>query len=111
MTWRSFVDFWLMRELGHEDTILRNYDVTRLAGLKTDKEDSAVLRLALRRAGIYSGNSDAANYVPEVAARLDALGLRYISLTQIRVRLIAWFYWDRLRAGEVSTWFKNELLR
>jgi hypothetical protein len=105
MTWVSFVDFWIMRELGTEDSVMRNYDITRMTG-----EGSTHLWLALKRIGVPCTAKDHENYVPEVRARLVAIGVPEPPLPQVRIRLIAWYNWDRIRKGEVGSWFLSEMV-
>lgn len=114
MTWGSFVDFWLMRDMGHEDAVLRNYDVMKFVGPERTSENGWNLHLwlALKRIGIHSTKSEESlNYLPEVAARLQAMGHPRPDFEQVRIRLIAWFTWDRIRKGDIQQWFIAEHIR
>lgn len=108
MTWRSFVDFWVMRELGQEDAVLRNYDVLKFAGTK---KDSVGLNLALRRIGIAAPAKETLNYIPEVMARLKAIGIDTTDFDKVRVRLVGWYTWDRIRKGDIQQWFLAEHIK
>jgi hypothetical protein len=104
MTWASFVDFWLMREMGLEDTVFRNYNVMALTG-----KGDIHLWAAIRRAGFQASTAeDALNTIPTVIARLAALGVQRPTYEQVRVRLIGWYTWDRIRKGEVQSWMLSE---
>lgn len=108
MTWRSFVDFWCMRELSQEDTIMRNYDITRYTG-----KGETHLWLALKRIGLSGVQANTVeNYVPEVAQMLANIGPSPIpEFERVRVRLIGWYTWDRIRKGELSSWFLSEMVK
>lgn len=105
MTWGSFVDFWIMREMGHEDAIMRNYDIMRFVG-----SGELRLSLALSRIGIPHRSDEALNYVPEVCGRLTAMGQPAASVPQVRTRLIGWYEWDRIRRGDIRSWFLSEMV-
>lgn len=107
VTWASFVDFWIMRELGQEDSIMRNYDVMKYAG-----RGAFALMFGVQRIGIPVRHVDEApNYIPEVMARLQAIGFKELNPDQVRVRLIGWYTWDRIRKGDIQQWFMAEHIR
>lgn len=101
MTWGSFMDFWIMREMGHEDAVFRNYDLTWNLG----KGASDIhLFLAFNRLGLIhtKGKADISLHMAEVRQRLLNTGQRDVDENRLALRLCAWHNWDRIRAGEVQ---------
>lgn len=109
MRWSSFIDFWIMRELGMEDAIFRNYDLLKFTG--RDRKWELHLWLAMRRMGLEPANSKtAADMIPEVAQRIaNVYSCPRPDYETLRIRIIAWAVWDRIRTGETQTWFKSEM--
>ncbi len=97
MTWRSFMDFYLMRELGHEDAIIRNY-----IDLRTDSmhDNHACVYSAIVRIGlpVEKGNWKLAVYA--VMQMLVNMGLERPDFDVVRIRLNQYYQWDKIRTGE-----------
>lgn len=106
MTWRSFVDFWLMRELGQEDAIMRNYDIMRFAG-----KGETHLWLALGRIGMREAGTPIPLLLHSVCTALRNVGCAAPNPEQVRQRLIGWYTWDRIRKQEITQWFLSEMVR
>lgn len=105
--WRSFVDFWIMRELGQADAVFRNYNIMWGSGRANNGPS---LWRPLKRIGIFPKHVDEApNHIPEVAVRLEAIGLTRPDYGAIDVRLRGWYNWDRIREGEVMKWVLAEM--
>jgi hypothetical protein len=106
MTWVSFMDFYLTRELGQEDTIMRNYDLLGYVGKSPEIADKPMhLWLALKRSGLML-NDDSWTYAPwamaEGAQRIVNLGGERPTNQKLAVRLMAWYTWDRIRKGDLQ---------
>lgn len=112
MSWTSFIDFWIMRELGQEDAIFRNYDLLRYSGNGQGQLYAAMKQLGMDMTRIQKWEY-ADNFVPEVAQNIANM---YCLTTrpdpaQVRIRLIAWYTWDRIRRGVVTQWFLSEMVK
>lgn len=100
MTWRSFVDYVLMVELGQQDAIMRNYDLDHLKGAKPGQ----VLDRAFARMGFDQPNTPRAFVIPEIAQRLRNMGYSPTSPEQLAQLARRWYTWDRIRTGDVLMW-------
>lgn len=113
MTWASFINFWIMRELDMEDAIFRNYDLLRFSGYE---RGSGQLALAMKRLGVDGTRlrkwEYAEDMLPEIAQRIaNVYNVERPAYEKVRVRLIAWYSWDRIRCGELRQWFMDEMIR
>lgn len=110
MTWGSFMDYWLMRELGQQDAICRNYWLDKYA--HQAKYRFAVTHVAmngwdvkaLNRLRIFDDTCSPYWQLKQVAQCLVNYGASYPDLEVLRVRLIEWYTWDRLRKGDLTRW-------
>lgn len=106
MTWSSFVNYCVMRQMEAEDTIQRNYDLlyydppaTRIGGA-----NAFYPKLALKRVGIDPKISGPAG-LAEVQARLTSIGMKVPDALEL---LVEWYFHDRIRLGEVGYWPKRK---
>lgn len=107
--WQSFLNFWIMRELGQEDAILRNYDVMSTQG---KGGGSSHLYLAIRRLGEPARTQeDALNWLSEIAQRFVNMGAERPDIAVLHNRLRGWYVWDRIRMGEYKQWFLSEAVK
>jgi len=98
MTWRSFVGYVLMREMGHEDAVYRNYDVSDLNG----SSPGIVLDRAFDRMGFDQKNTARPFVLPIIAQYLRNVGYQPpADLAQLGALAREWYQWDRIRAGEL----------
>ena len=108
--WQSFVNFWLMRELGQEDAILRNYDVLRYNG--KDNGWRLHLWLAVKRLGEPAKSvEDAQNWLNELAQRFVNMGAERPALSVLDNRLRAWYVWDKIRRDEYQQWYLSGMVK
>lgn len=96
MTWRSFMDYWLMRELDQQDAIARNYVLcTPKAHDNHNFCYDALKRMGI---GVRKGNWQFA--IDEIVQRLVNMGYQRPDRDVVRIRLNEWYTWDRIRTGE-----------
>ena len=109
MTWLSFINFWIDRELGLEDSITRNYDLWRN---NTDgMHESMSVILACCRLGLSKSPHDRYNNLKEVEQRIfDLTGVRPFA-PKVCATLSAWYNYDRINKGELAKWFLKEAFR
>lgn len=96
-----------MREMGQEDAIFRNYDLLWNCGKHhaENPSESMHLWLALKRINVFQHGEPRSRIpwgVAEVAQRVVNLGGERPPNSQVVIRLIAWYNWDRIRKGEVQ---------
>lgn len=97
---RSFVDFWLMREMGQEDAVFRNYDLLWACGQGVP---DLHMWLGLRRAGIPNPSTKNIQAgMDQLAQWLVDCGIERPAPDTLMWRLVAWYTWDRIREGEVQ---------
>lgn len=101
MTWRSFMDYVLMRELGQADAIVRNYDLRNLNGSKP----GIIIDRAFARMGFDQPRTARPLIVPTIAAYLINMGYqRCLTRDELEWRIREWYNWDRIRKGEIRQW-------
>jgi hypothetical protein len=100
MTWRSFMDYVLMCELGQSDAITRNYDLQHLKGAKP----GIVLDRAFARMGFDQPNTPRAYVIPTVAQCLRNMGYSPPDPDKLGWLMREWYTWDRIRKGELRQW-------
>lgn len=110
MTWRSFVDFYLLREMGTEDTVMRNY-----VELREDKhhDNNVYCNSAIHLIGIDVDRGSRAWIVGvnAVMARLRDYGFTDVTFDKVRIRLNQWYVWHRIKIGSVQQWrVKTQLI-
>lgn len=100
MTWRSFVDFWLMREMGTRDAIIRNYDLSRW---DRNHDNHNLCYSAIARLGVQFTRGNWRMAVAEIEARLMAMGFA-TDFDTVKIRLNQWYVWDRIKKQEIRKW-------
>lgn len=104
----DFVEYVIMRELGHNDSIVRNYliECDYASGRIVPSTESMYVRLALKRMGL-TGNTGLVNQeYGEVKAALAAKG--YIPHDfALLAHLGAWYNYHRIKLGELQRWPKR----
>ena len=101
MTWRSFMDYVIMLELGQHDAVYRNYDIGNLNGSKP----GIVLDRAFAMMGFDQKNTPRAFVLPAIRAQLTNVGYpctRDDDWLAERVR--EWYNWHRIRSGMLQQW-------
>lgn len=101
MTWRSFVDYVLMCELGQADAIARNYDLDDLNGVRNA---GIVFDRGALRMGLDQRNIVRHHLPPMIAQRLRDMGYIPPDADTIMRLVRQWYVWDRIRKGEVRQW-------
>jgi hypothetical protein len=102
MTWRSFVDYVIMREMGHADAIQRNYAVESLNGSKP----GIMLDRAYARMGFDQKNTARAFILPMIAAKLRNIGYTPpASMVELGHLVRQWYQWDRIRTEDLRNTF------
>lgn len=106
MTWGSFVNYWIMRQMGQEDTICRNYDFLYYAPLhyKPGEHEEVYTLKAAKRMGLSA--TKPYHVVSEVTARLHSMGFDITD--DVGARLVEWYCHDRIRLGEVGNWPRKQ---
>lgn len=102
MSWRGFVDFWLMLEMGNDDATYRNYDLLRYA--RAANCDLTWLLLGIRRADLFVPGVPSEFLVADGQRRLLNMGFHPDSLGAVRIRLLEYYPWDSIRTGEYRKW-------
>lgn len=100
MTWRSFLDYVLMCELGQDDAITRNYDLNNLNGSKP----GIMLDRAFSRMGFNQYSTLRAHIVPTVAQRMRDVGYTPPEPVRLENLIREWYIWDRIRKEEIWQW-------
>lgn len=96
-----------MREMGHEDSIVRNYDLLRWNG-----KGEMHLYLAMRHLNEpVRSAEDARNWLPEIAQRFANMGAPRPDLHVLSNRLRAWYVHNRIEAGTYQQWFLSDMVR
>lgn len=101
MTWRSFVDYVIMVELGRSDCITRAYDLNFRGWGGADHYTFGIS--AADRMGLTTLNVPFKAILSEVQMRLRAMGYR-VDLDRIERHMNEWYVWDRMRKGEIIKW-------
>jgi hypothetical protein len=101
VTWVSFVEYWIMREMGTPDAIVRNYALEH-PWRPGDKKQTNVF-FALNRLGIRVKLGSESIGVDEVAARLRSYGIDPHT-SYVAERLGEYYIWDRLKRGDLRHW-------
>lgn len=105
MTWGSFHGFWLMRELGQEDAVYRNYDL--------DKAHFTYVSMGITRTGVVHPYANTVLGVQVIAQYLVDCGVPRGSLGKstalyqydtLEERLAEWAVWAMIRKGERPRW-------
>jgi hypothetical protein len=99
MTWRSFLDYLLMCELGTPDAVMRNYDLARPS--KTSKQVRAH-RIACRM--YLPKTTDPMVLLSVVTGQLTSYGYWAYDQPLLWARLNEWYQWDRIRTGDIRIW-------
>lgn len=101
MTWRSFMEYVVMRELGQADAVERNYDLSNLNGSKPGQ----VLDRAFARMGFDQKNTARPFVLPAIRARMQNMGFRATQPDETLALLVRqWYNWDRIRTGDLMRW-------
>lgn len=101
MTWRSFMDYVIMRELGQDDAITRNYDLLHLNGSKP----GMVLDRAAARMGLDQRNIARPFILPTIGAQMRSVGYNPPTDVEAFAALVReWYIWDRIRTKDLQRW-------
>lgn len=104
MTWASFCEFVLMRELGTTDSIMRNYDLAWLSGAKP----GMALDRAFAAMGFDQKSTPRIQVLPTVQAQLRNCGYNVSDLSTLADTMREWHNWHRIREGELRNWKYKE---
>lgn len=99
MTWRSFVEYVTMLELGQSDSVYRNYDLGYLNGAKP----GMVLDRAFAAMGFDQKNTPRIHVLPTVQAQLRNCGYVVSDLEKLAQTMREWYNWHRIRTGELRS--------
>lgn len=101
MTWRSFMEYVVMLELGQSDAVYRNYDLEHLNGSKPGQ----VLDRAFARMGFDQKNTARPFVLPAIRAHMRNCGYNPTHTDEVLSALVrAWYNWDRIRSGDLQQW-------
>lgn len=101
-----------MRELGQEDAICRNYDLTFYIDRREPGMEYSHVRSACEKFGIpMDTKSPLKLLIDEVRARLRNMGYAAGTDDQLQTMLNEWYIWDRIRTGSLRSWRKKAWMR
>lgn len=100
MTWRSFMEFVVMLELGQSDSVYRNYEVGHLNGSKPGQ----VLDRAFARMGFDQARTLRTFVLPTIRQRMRNCGYVAGDDEALATLVREWYNWDRIRTGDLVRW-------
>jgi len=105
VTWRSFMEFVTMLDLGQTDAIYRNYDIGNLNGSKP----GVVLDRAYARMGFDQPNTPRPFVLPSIRAHMFNMGYQAPNDDELAALVRQWYNWDRIRKGDLIKWPMREV--
>jgi hypothetical protein len=105
MTWRSFCEYLVYKQLGHTDTIMRNYDLEDLNGSKS----GILLDRGALRMGLDQKNMHRSLLLPAISQMLVNVGYVPPAPAELHGLVIEWYNWDRILKGEIISWKRLQL--
>jgi len=110
MTWRGFLEYVTMRELGQEDAIARNYDIEFKPHWRGgDRITYAVS--AAESMGLITRGVPLNGILTQVRAMLAGYGYNKYDLNWIETTMCEYYLWYRLRTAKVRRWRLKSSLR